>query len=77
MNSRRKVITGISSLKWNNGTVTESDTEKAEELNSFFRDVFVKENTDNIPGFNDRSRGLSVETININRIFPTFWNPGP
>ena len=43
VNSRRKVNTGISSLKCSNGTTSESDTEKAEELNSFINDVFVSE----------------------------------
>ena len=36
VNSRRKVSTGISNLKRDDGTIAESDIEKAEELNSFF-----------------------------------------
>ena len=51
INSRRKVKTGISSLKRSDGTTAESDTERAEELNSSFKDVFVSENKDNIPTF--------------------------
>ena len=66
VNSRRKVNTGISSLKSSNGTIVEADTEKAEELNSFFKDIFVNGNMDNAPDFDDRSRENSVETLTIN-----------
>ena len=55
VNSRRKVNVGISNLKRNDGSLAETDTEKAKELNTFFKDVFVIENTDTIPDFHDRS----------------------
>ena len=48
---RRKVSTGISYLKRDDGTIAESDTEKVEELNSFFKNVFVKEKVNNIQTF--------------------------
>ena len=65
VNSRRKVSTGISNLKRDDGTFAESDSEKAEDLNSFFKDVFVKENICNIANFPDRS-GITVDNIIIN-----------
>ena len=63
--TRRKVSAGISSLKRSDNTVTESDTDKAEELNCFFKDVFVLEDTENIPSFDDRSEGNNIENIII------------
>ena len=64
--SNKVAIKCFSSLKRSDGTTAESDTEKAKELNSFFKDVFVSESKDNIPTFGDRSAGNSVETLVIN-----------
>ena len=66
VNSRRKVNTAISSLKRSDGTIVESDTEKAEELNFFFEDACANENMDAVPDFDDRRRENSVETLTIN-----------
>ena len=66
VNSRRKVNTGISNLKRDDGTVAETDTEKADDLNFFFKSVFVKENVSNISNFHDRSGGILVDNIIIN-----------
>ena len=59
-NSNRKVQVGISNLKKTNGGFTENDKEKAEELNSFFKSVFVVEDLENIPDANDKSNGLNI-----------------
>ena len=53
-------------MKRSDGTTTESDTGKADSLNSFFKAVFVSENKDDIPAFGDRSGGNSVETLVTN-----------
>ena len=47
----------VSELKREDGTFAENDNEKANELNNFFKDVFVTEDKINIPTTNDRSGG--------------------
>ena len=41
MNSRKKVSIGISNLKRGDRTMAKLDTEKAEEHNTFLKDVLV------------------------------------
>ena len=52
-------------MKSEDGTVTNSDSEKAEELNKYFHCVFVKENTKNLPTIDNSSNGHTLSDINI------------
>ncbi len=47
--TKLKTKQGVAELKKNDGTRTTNDTEKAEELSSFFQKVFTKETEDDIP----------------------------
>ena len=62
-NSRRKVKVGVSELKREDGTFAENDNEKANELNNFFKDVFVIEDKNNIPTTNDCSGGNKISDV--------------
>ena len=72
-------------MKCEDGSYTENDLKKANVLNSFFQDVFVSEDKNNIPSMNNRSGGNTLseagiyeqmvnkllENVNINK------SPGP
>ena len=46
-----KVTVTVGDLKGRNGTVAQSDKEKAEALNNFFASVFTQEDTSALPFF--------------------------
>ena len=60
--SKRK--DGVANLSKPGGSLTESDMEKAEVLNTFFSSVFTREDTDNIPSFPSRS-DATITTITV------------
>ncbi|XP_060606940.1 uncharacterized protein LOC132759227 [Ruditapes philippinarum] len=66
VNSRKKVQNGIADLKRDDGSITENDLEKTEELNRFFKSVFTIEDLNNIPYINDRSSGKSILEVQFN-----------
>ena len=49
-----------------NGTWTENDKNKAEELNKYFISVFTNEDLASIPALENQSDGHSLEDIEIN-----------
>jgi hypothetical protein len=66
VNSRKKVQTGIADLKRDDGSITENDFEKPEELNRFFKTVFTIEDLNNISYINARSSGKSILEVQFN-----------
>ena len=59
----------IPDLTKQDGTKTQSDKEKSEELNTFFNSVFTNEDNDNIPEFQSKiSDDKNIEEINITEI---------
>ena len=55
----------IGNLLKTNGTSAETDSEKADELNSFFASVFTHENLSNIPIVQDLNFDRPLETIDV------------
>ena len=55
VNSKIKIKEGVSNLIKNDGSVTKSDEEKAETLNTFFQSVYTKEDKTNLPSFEDKT----------------------
>ena len=83
-NNKLKPKEGISNLRKDDGTLTDSDQEKAEVLNNFFSSVFVEEGQDPIPDFNaDFNSVLDDLTINEDDMYQVLSNlktsksPGP
>ena len=66
VNSKRKVKTGLSEIKRQDGTFATTDAEKAKELNDYFKRVFVVEDATNIPDIDNRSNGETISDIEIN-----------
>ena len=54
---------GVSELKHEDGTFAENDNEKANEMNNFFKDVFVTEDKNNISTTNDSSGGNKISDV--------------
>ena len=50
-----KVLITVGNLKGRNGTVAQSDKEKAEALNNFFASVFTREDTSALPFFRNET----------------------
>ena len=55
VSSKTKPKEGVSNLTKDNGSLTETDGEKAEILNSFFTSVFTEEDLANMPSFDKKS----------------------
>lgn len=63
--AQSKTKSGISDLESSDGTMTTSDLEKAELLNSFFSSVFTNENTTHIPELAEREFHSELNNLNI------------
>ena len=63
---KTKPKSSIGNLLKTDGTSTETDSEKADELNNFFASVFTRENLSNIPTVQDLNFDKPLETIDIN-----------
>ena len=62
---KTKSKSSIGNLQKNDGTLTQTDNEKANELNKFFASVFTRENVSNIPTVQDLNFDRPLETIDI------------
>ena len=64
---KMKVKQGISVLKNEDGSLSESDFDKAETLNNFFASVFTREDKSNVPSFNEgeKSEGALLSDIRV------------
>ena len=65
-NSKLKTRSTVPNLDKADGTKTTTDSEKAEELNKFFSSTLTKENMNNVPFFEDRSNGLTLQDTEMN-----------
>eukprot|EP00112_Aurelia_sp_Birch-Aquarium-sp1_P011593 Seg2436.1 transcript_id=Seg2436.1/GoldUCD/mRNA.D3Y31 product="LINE-1 reverse transcriptase" protein_id=Seg2436.1/GoldUCD/D3Y31 len=65
-NALTKTRCAVPNLIQSNGTLTENDTDKVEELNKYFKSVFTNEDLAIIPAFENRSEDDSLEDIEIN-----------
>ena len=65
-NSKLKTRCAVPNLIQSNGTLTDNDRNKAEELNSYFKSVFTNEDLASIPAFENQSDDNSLEDIEIN-----------
>ena len=78
VNSQLKPRECISNLKREDGSMTETDQEKAEVLNSFFSSVFVKENDEPIPELDvDIEKELNNIIITDNDMLDVLKNLNP
>lgn len=59
------VKSGVGDLKDDEGEVQAEDSAKADILNKFFCSVFTKENINNIPDLEDRSKGSELNDVQI------------
>ena len=64
--SKMKTRTGVSDLEYPDGRMAHTDVEKAELLNSFFSDVFTKEDLVTTPTFERRAYREPLTDITIN-----------
>ena len=64
-NSKLKTKVEISDLEKDSGNTTTSDEEKAEVFNKFITSVFTKEDTTNIPYFDQRQVQEYLEIFHI------------
>ena len=65
--SKTKVKSGISDLQKEDGSLTQTDVEKAELLNKFFASVFTDENLSYVPDPDYQHNAKKLEDINISR----------
>eukprot|EP00057_Strongylocentrotus_purpuratus_P023156 XP_011677630.1 PREDICTED: RNA-directed DNA polymerase from mobile element jockey-like [Strongylocentrotus purpuratus] len=65
--SKLKVKSAIENLCKPDGSIAESDNEKAELLNNYFCSVFTKENLNNIPELQGRDYSACLEDMIIHR----------
>ena len=65
--SKTKTKEGVSNLIKKDGTLTNSDLEKAETLNNFFSSVFTIEDKHNIPEFSLRT-DKTIDNVNITTV---------
>lgn len=63
--SKLNTKSGVADLVRDDGSVASTDNDKADLLNSFFCSVFTKENTDNVPDFQERSFDQPIENVHI------------
>lgn len=63
VSSRSKPKEGVSNLTKSDGSLTNTDREKAEILNSFFSSVFTKEDTTNVPSFPLRTDATLTDIV--------------
>jgi hypothetical protein len=63
--SKLKTRVTVSDLKQPDGSLTTSDFEKAETLNSFFSSVFTQENTEELPTFEHRQFAAPLQGVDI------------
>ncbi len=63
--SKLKTRSGVGDIKREDGSVTENDREKAEELNTYFSSVFTKEDTTNIPDFDPEIQNQLLDNLVI------------
>ena len=83
-NSKLKTRCAVPNLMQSNGTLTDNDNDKAEELNNYFKSVFTNEDLASIPAFENQS-DILLEDIEINEaiVFKQLENlkvnksPGP
>ena len=64
--SKMKTRTGVSDLEYQDGRMAHTDVEKAELLNTFFSDVFTKEDLVTRPKFEQRAYREPLTDITIN-----------
>ena len=80
-----KTCSAVADLERLDGTMTETDVDKAEVLNTFFTSVFTLENLENIPTFENRLHDTELtdflitneEVENIFKTLKTTKPPGP
>eukprot|EP00794_Sanderia_malayensis_P014846 gene14846-16388_t len=60
--NKMKTKANVPQLKRSDGSMTESDQQKADVLNEFFQSVFVEENTSKLPDFDIRTDNI-IEDI--------------
>ena len=66
VSSRTKTKSTIPSLKRKNGSLADTASEKADELNKFFATTFTNENTSNVPELDDGTyEGSYLDTFKI------------
>ena len=63
--SKTKTKSGISDLRKDNGSLTNTDLEKADVLNNFFISVFTQENTNTMPEIDSFSKGGPLKYVLI------------
>lgn len=68
VNTKLKRTTGINNLMKPDGTLTDSDSEKANILNNFFSSVFTSENMDNIPDLDPHNNNQFICDIVLTRL---------
>ena len=68
VNSKTKTRTGIPPLETGDGNMTESDKEKAEVLNNYFRSVFTREGSDELPSFEARPFTTPLQDMKFDEI---------
>ena len=64
-NSKLKSKDKISQLKKANGTSTDNDKEKADELNTFFSSVFTEEDLEHIPTLDKRYKNDPLKIFKL------------
>ena len=65
MKQKTKPKASFGNLLKTDGTSTETDSEKADELNSFFASVFTHENLSNMPIVKDLNFDRPLKTIDV------------
>ena len=65
VNRNMKNPTGVETLKLEDGSIAETDQEKADVLSSFFRSVFTEEDTNRMPVFPSLHQGVKLNYIEI------------
>ncbi|MES9879908.1 MAG: reverse transcriptase family protein [Sedimenticola sp.] len=64
--SKIKTVSNVSNLVKDDGSVTKTEQEKAEVLNSFFASVFTRENISNVPDLPDRIFDVPLDNVQLN-----------
>jgi len=76
VNRKLKKRKGVDALKREDGSMAETDEEKADILNTFFSNIYVNEDVTHIPYCEDRTNGqiLSDLEISENEVFDKLMN---